>query len=1329
MDIIKAVQQRLNQFHQQVADNIVKPAQNAVYNWGVQNPQQTSRILQSPKQIQQTIARQPLPINNITPFKMPNVTVGQVGNKLYQNAQSSLQKSGQLYGALGTTTNPRIASMFPRLRQTPQQQELLKENIPLLVGNIGGFTKPQFSKFANYLSKTADKESINKIMDFVIDVQKTGGKRNYGQLGQEIQSMAHDVFGKKNVEALSNKQLANLFDNTLKTIGQGRNNFNLGLSVGNIRKGQKPANAGLYDIGKDSFKDFKIKLNGVVNGSENKTYEDIYYDYIRDPKNAGKSMEQIYKELKKGRVAQPTVSDVKPGARFPVTKPVSGESPQAQQPISKIGSDLISGLNTGAKVTSTKIPQLEQTLNTIVGEQLSKAPKTKAGFPVERPQQSLNNIIPQEFNFSKLDKLYQEAIDRYHPISKLGKQAGQDQQIRNALTGHYGAGSIAKYHVDYELAPILKSINIDELRNAAIAQRDIELSKRGIRGSNLDIKAKITPNVSEALKKLYAYQDGLVKTYLVDTGIMSKSSYIAMKANNQSYVPFRRIMDKVDDFLGIIPQKRGVGSVGSQNVIKNIKGSNKAIEDPLESIVENTYKLVGLGQRQKVAKAIIALKKDLPDGMIKEFRGVSIGNDPVISVFEDGKVRKYLVPREVAEAAKGLNEDQLGMLVKIFAVPTKVFRATATSLNPEFMIPNIVRDAQSAFVNFGVNPMGFVQGLAHMLKGDAIYQEFLRSGGLTSIVSIDRPMLKATVKEIAGKGVSVNKPSDLLRLLQNFGAYSEQPTRIAAFQKAYNSALKAGKSIEEARSVGGYAAQEATVNFARRGAKTQSINAVYAFLNARAQGIDRLARSIKADPVGAPIRLGMIVLAPGLATYAWNQRFKSYYDERIISKNDKQNNFIIMLSDEPINELGGAQYIKIPKGDIGRAFNPVEAYLDFIQNKGNTTVKDALYGVLQGFSPITNIGDIVPTSLRPIVEDKANKNFFFNTPIVPEYLENEDAKNQFRSFTPALYRWAGAMLNVSPARLQNLTEGYGTGWAKIASMLAKPFISEDYQPKDKGAADINTIPIARRILGGAKYSEDEAQKIFHFKNATEAQTDLSNEEKAFIDSLRGAKDPNDPIIKIYKYTGFLRYPATFSAYQATAVKDAKGNRNKIDPLYLAPYDQARRYMLYEMQAPGSVEGKALLKNYPDIVELMDKREKYFDANPIRGEEDAIKYDPGPQADDYTQQQMDAKNWKDPKVQEYLNSRLIWRNNQRAKLGLLPQDKFGNIYGTSGYNSGGLKKLTISKISARRIGKIKVAKPKKVKLKRIARTKSKVTKLKAKPKFGKINLLKAKKRLV
>lgn len=805
-----------------------------------------------------------------------------------------------------------------------------------------------------------------------------------------------------------------------------------------------------------------------------------------------------------------------------------------------------------------------------------KSGLAKIGKPTE--QLKNNNIIDKVKQMA--DDVYTQAVDRFNPLTKLSKKGGQDNAMRKAITAHYGAGSTGTYHVDFELAPILRNKDTNDLRAYTIAQRDMELAERGIKGSDStaakqvidELTKKYGGNISEledTAQQLYKYQQNMVKKYLVDSGVISKESYEAMLKDNKKYVPFKRVMDEMDEFLGMAPAQKGVGSVGSQNLIKGIKGSDRDIIDPLQSIVENTYKMVGLGQRNKVAKAIVSLKDQLPD-VIKPFEG-EVGNKPVISVFENGKVQKYLVPPDVAEAAKGLQEETMNTIVKILAIPTKLFRATATGLNPEFMLPNVARDLQSAFVNVGLNPLNFVQGMMHLFKKDEVYQDFLKAGGQTSSIALDRKFLEQRVEDIADsfnptekstlkaavkfpikvvigattipanvvkRALEVRKPSDMLNIVKGFGSdvmntlqtigeYSEQPTRIAMYKKGYNKAIKKGLSREEAMNEGAYAAQEGTVNFARRGSKMQAANALVAFFNARLQGTDKLLRSLKENPVGAGFRLALITQAPAVLSYAWNRQFESFNDENVLTKYDKDNNFILMLSDTPIEELGGAQYIKIPKAEVGKFANPTESFLAYLDNKGDNESLDKVIASFKGLSPAQSLGDIVPTSLKPAIENAANYSFFKDQEIVPEYKKNLPAAYQTGSKTPAAYQLLGKKLNMSPAKLENLGSGYLTGYEKLAmpflNDVAKKIDPTLQESNSSTSQDVNRIPIARRFLGGEKRTKEEQEamnlnqaksinyKIQDIKSAMKNGTVPEDVGQMEIDKLQ--KNQNDIIDK------------------------------------------------------------------------------------------------------------------------------------------------------------------------------------------------------------------------
>lgn len=736
------------------------------------------------------------------------------------------------------------------------------------------------------------------------------------------------------------------------------------------------------------------------------------------------------------------------------------------------------------------VPQKSTVLEN-VGQPQTKIPSGKPLIETQKPVTGQKKLISSDlsnqavadgsYKFNVADRLYTESVNRFHPLSKLAKVADKDNELNRKIAGFYGTGSTADYHLSYELSPILKKQNPEDLRSAMVAMRDIELANRKIKGSPLQKEApKILEELrmkygddgmkklGDSLKELYAYQDKIAKQYLVDKEIMSQESYNKMRMDNNFYVPFKRVTDEVDTFLGI-PVKKGAGSVGSQNVIYKIKGSNKEIVDPIQSIVENTYKMVSLGKRQEIAQTIAGLSKELPELVYKTNK---TGMKDTISVFENGKKVNYVVPPEVAEAARGMGEESLVTLVKILKIPTDLFRTMTTGINPEFLLPNVSRDVQSAIFNTGVNPLKWVAGLAHYAKKDAVFQDFLKSGAKTSRVSLNRPFIEQTAQELSGKGFRIKTPNDIIRGLEMLSQFSEQPTRLMVFQDAYKTAIKKGLSVEDALGEAAYWAQEGTVNFARRGSKTPNINAIYAYLNARIQGIDRMMRTVKKEPGKAAVRYAIAFLTPSLALYAWNSKNPDYYDERILSKRDKRDNFIFMLP-KPVGEV---RYLKIPKAEVGKVVNPVEEFLDMARGKGGD-IWSSIGSVLKSFSPIDNWGGVIPTAITPLVETAFNKDFYTGYDIVPEYKKNYPAGYQDSSYTGPMYRFAGQKLNVSPAKLQNVVEGYGGGALRMVDYVAGKVLPDKYtSAKNEQGADINRTPVLRRFLGGEKKSEEEQIK-------------------------------------------------------------------------------------------------------------------------------------------------------------------------------------------------------------------------------------------------------------
>lgn len=146
--------------------------------------------------------------------------------------------------------------------------------------------------------------------------------------------------------------------------------------------------------------------------------------------------------------------------------------------------------------------------------------------------------------------------------------------------------------------------DLQKLREYLVAKRDIELSGRGIEtGADLPVsRAAVEEGKAKfdaVAKNLVEYQNSTVK-YLRDAGLLSDEAYQAMLEANKNYVPFFRVMDP--------EAPRGPGRGFSvEQPIKGIKGSERQIIDPLESIIKNTYTYIAIAERNQVGRAYIEL--------------------------------------------------------------------------------------------------------------------------------------------------------------------------------------------------------------------------------------------------------------------------------------------------------------------------------------------------------------------------------------------------------------------------------------------------------------------------------------------------------------------------------------------------------------------------------------------------------------------------------------------------------------------------------------------------------------------------------------------------
>jgi len=783
------------------------------------------------------------------------------------------------------------------------------------------------------------------------------------------------------------------------------------------------------------------------------------------------------------------------------------------------------------------------------------------------PEEGATSLKESAKNF--YNKFYTDWVNRFHPIEKLTTDVEKatnskilpEKSPEYAITRFLGAGGTAELRHKQVLEPIMNRLGDVPKADFDVflkAQRDIELSGRDVYGSDAAkarsqleaLGSKYDLNkLNNIAEQLYSYQrNNLAK--LKEAGFLSNEAVKTISDANQKYVPFERVMDDIDTFLGI----PSATAQQSSSPIKGIKGSKRNILSPLESIVANTYKTEAAVAKNRVAKSIVDLQKVMPDLGIEK-----VGKaEDAISVWENGQKSYYKVPQDVMEAVKGLNEENTNLLVKILSAPASMLRQGATGRNIDFMLPNVFRDQWDAAINskYGYKPfLDYMDGLRHLVNykragSDDLVEQWMDSGGKIFFENMSGR------KDISSKAISEEESAGLLKKLHKWaisgigeiGDLSEAPTRIGLYKRGLEATSNPLIAAKEAR--------EGTLDFARMGAKMKTANSIIPFLNVGVQGFDQTVRTAKVNPGAFALKMTAYAGIPALMTSVYNNLFHGE-DYGRIPDFVKQNNFVFIVGNK---EDGTPKYITIPKGHVQQLVsNPTDNFVTWIAGNNPQTFSQLALSLFSDTVPILGQGDSlgsiarqtvgqnIPTAIKPAIENIANYNFFREREVVPYWLEDRPKYAQYKESTPMPYRAAGAVLNQSPLKLQNLAEGYLSGGVK-QPVNALETLSSIGRGED---VNINKVPVARRFVGDYADWDNERPEKQGKDSLSERMSSLlpgASADTGMFSKFKGEKKTEESLPDLPSSTEELKI------VYGDAIKDIEGYDKKKTRIEYGDYD-------------------------------------------------------------------------------------------------------------------------------------------------------------------------------
>lgn len=673
--------------------------------------------------------------------------------------------------------------------------------------------------------------------------------------------------------------------------------------------------------------------------------------------------------------------------------------------------------------------------------------------------------------------------------------------------------------------------DIGGLKAFIIAKRASELIKKGIKTGfeKIDLESVIKngqEKYGNTEKEIVNFQNQILK-YYKDSGHISEDTYNLFVKLNENYIPFKRYFEE--------PKGKAVKRKSAEGLIKALQGSERDIIDPFLSIVDNSEALIKFAERNRGASAFVdqiisiedqtVIKKvktsirefDISDKEAKdilEITGSEVTKENIDNVKDNFSIfrpqRKNLTEyqfeifrngkREVWETdnirlAKALratdfDQNQVNIIMKGMRAITTVHRL-GISLTPDFILRNWFRD-QMTSQTLTKTSGSFVDTLVAV--GDIInkkdsYWQWLKSGGANGAfndlnLEYSKKYEYISDPESAGKGFIKNVLKKPIQFLEISGSIVEMSTKLAEFKRTAE--YKSGKKLTANELFsGGYASREATIDFQRIGAKVQAWNSIAAFSNAQIQGMDRIARAIKEDPVNFTKNAFIMYTVPSILLWYANKD-----DERIkeIPQWQKDIHWLIPIDYwkeiEDASEVDGipdyllkqengkyfvnnGPVIRIPKGEIGMVFGSlIERTLESFVAEN----PDATFGldetILNTFVP-----NYIPDAAKPIIEQSLNYNFFTNNNLVPFTLEGALPEDQYTEYTSDTAIQLGKLLSYIP-----MADKIGSEKAKITS----PVVIDNYIRNWTGTIGVYATQILDKGLSAAKLAQIENKPDWTF---------------------------------------------------------------------------------------------------------------------------------------------------------------------------------------------------------------------------------------------------------
>jgi hypothetical protein len=347
-----------------------------------------------------------------------------------------------------------------------------------------------------------------------------------------------------------------------------------------------------------------------------------------------------------------------------------------------------------------------------------------------------------------------------------------------------------------------------------------------------------------------------------------------------------------------------------------------------------------------------------------------------------------------------------------------------------------------------------------MAAGGAFYSGYINANDPVSTTKA----MKRALRQTGFKNRILDAPWKLFHLYNDIGAASENANRIGS---AYIPAIRAGAGKAEA-----IWESKDLMNFAKHGdhALMQFFAQSVMFMNARIQGMVRYGQRWSEAP-GLTFTKSMMYAMVVLAIWLKNKDDDRY---KALPNDDK---------DMYVHFWTNGKHWRLPKSfEVGMIFGvgverTFEYYYSNEDDAGKVAI-DRMWWVMGEVFNFFNRETIVPLPqlISPLYEATNNWNAFFQSPIVPEYMQDIAAVKPEIVFRPTtsptarelargMPKWAPATLR-NPMLLEHLTRGYFATLGAYVMMLSDDLVRKSFDYPARPDLRWDKIPVVRRFYTG-----------------------------------------------------------------------------------------------------------------------------------------------------------------------------------------------------------------------------------------------------------------------